>query len=76
MPRNITLRLDGRLIEKVRHIAVDHKTSVSAWIIDLVKHAVAEPDDFELARKRALKSMAQPVSIKATAPPREQSHER
>jgi hypothetical protein len=77
MPDKLTLRLDRKLIERVRRIAFDHKTSVSAWVADLVTRAVTELDDFEPARERALKMMAQPVPIKtAAALPREQAHVR
>lgn len=52
MNNNITLRLDARTLERIKHIAVDRNTSVSAWVGDLVTRAVDKLDGFELARAR------------------------
>lgn len=63
MSTNITLRLDEKTINRIRHIAVDRNTSVSAWVGELVTRAVDELDGFELARRRALRAMADPVVV-------------
>ena len=77
MTRNITLRLDEKILRRLRHLAVDRQTSVSAWVGELVTRAVEELDGFEPARKRALRDMARPVAVRS-APPldRDQAHER
>lgn len=77
MSTNITLRLDEKTISRIRHIAVDRHTSVSAWVGELVSRAVNELDGFELARKRALQAMAKPVPTQdAGTLTRDESHER
>jgi hypothetical protein len=77
MSTNITLRLDEKTLDRIRHLAVDRRTSVSAWVGDLVTRAVEELDGFEPARKRALHAMAKPVRIADAKPlAREQAHER
>lgn len=77
MTTNITLRLDEKTIDRVRHIAVDRHTSVSAWVGDLVAKAVDEIDGFEQVRTRALRAMAEPAPVHEAAPlARDEAHER
>ena len=77
MTANISLRLDEKTLRRLRHLAVDRQTSVSAWVGDLVTRAVEELDSFEPARKRALSAMANPVPVTSAAVlDREQAHDR
>jgi len=77
MSGNITLRLDEALLRRIRHLAVDRQTSVSAWVSELVSRAVTELDGFEASRQRALSAMRHPVSVRdASMLSREQAHER
>jgi hypothetical protein len=76
MSTNITLRLDEKTIRRIRHLAVDQQTSVSAWVGDLVTRTVAELDAFEPTRRRALRALKQPVPVKEGPLSREQAHER
>ena len=77
MSSNITLRLDAETISRIRHLAVDQNTSVSAWVRDLVREKVEELDGFDLARQRALRALEQPVEVAdASMLSREQAHER
>lgn len=76
MTTNITLRLDEKTLRRLRHIAVDQQTSVSAWVGNLVNRAVAELDSFEPARRRALQAMKQPVPVQEGPLSREQAHGR
>lgn len=77
MTANITLRLDQKTLDRVRHIAVDQRTSVSAWVSELVTRAVDELDGFNLARMQALRDMAEPVQVRdASMLGRADAHER
>lgn len=77
MSANITLRLDEKTLQRIKHLAVDRNTSVSAWVGELVTRAVQELDGFELARRQALASMATPVQVRdASMLERGQAHER
>lgn len=76
MTSNITLRLDEKTLRRIKHLAVDQQTSVSAWVSNLVTRAVAELDAFEPARRRALQAMKQPVPVQEGPLSREQAHER
>lgn len=76
MATNITLRLQEKTLRRIRHLAVDQNTSVSAWVSDLVTRAVDELDRFEPARRRALRAMTDPVPVREGSLSREQAHER
>lgn len=76
MSGNITLRLDEKTLRRIKHLAVDRHTSVSAWVGALVTRAVAELDGFEPARRRALDALDHPVPVKGGPLSREQAHER
>ncbi|MFA7665229.1 MAG: hypothetical protein WCY32_03830 [Burkholderiaceae bacterium] len=76
MTTNITLRLDEKTLRRIRHLAVDQQTSVSAWVGNLVTRTVAELDAFEPARRRALRALKQPVRVQGGPLSREQAHER
>ncbi|MFT3803938.1 MAG: hypothetical protein QM766_22320 [Burkholderiaceae bacterium] len=73
---NITLRLDEKTLRRIKHLAVDQQTSVSAWVSDLVTRTVAELDGFEPARRRALRALRQPVPVSEGPLDRDQVHER
>lgn len=76
MSNNITLRLDEKTLRRIKHLAVDRQTSVSAWVGELVTRAVAELDGFEPARQRALHALDHPVPVREGPLDREQAHER
>lgn len=76
MSNNITLRLDEKTLRRIKHLAVDRQTSVSAWVGELVTRAVAELDGFEPARRRALHALDHPVPVREGPLGREQAHER
>ena len=60
---DITLHLDEQTFEKTRQLPVDQRTSVSAWVSELVTRTVAERDSFEQARHRALEALHQPIAV-------------
>lgn len=74
---NITLRLERRTLQRLRHLAVDRNTSVSAWVSELVTQKMHELEGMELARSQALHAMSEPVPVADPAPlTRAQAHER
>lgn len=76
MTSNITLRLDEKTLKRIRHLAVDKGTSVSAWVGELVTRTVAELDGFDPARRRALQALKRPVPVREGPLSREEAHER
>jgi predicted transcriptional regulator len=76
MSTNITLRLDEKIVRRIKHLAVDKNTSVSAWVSELVTRAVEETDGFAWARERALRALKKPVPVAGPPLGRDQAHER
>lgn len=54
MKTNLTLKLDRDLLRKVRVIAAERETSISALVTEELEKAVRERDGYERAKKRAL----------------------
>lgn len=76
MHANITLRLDEKLLRRLRHIAVDRNTSLSAWVTEVLSRAADELDGFEPARRRALDLLQQPVPVASGPLTRDETHAR
>ncbi len=74
--RNITLKLDDKIISRVKHIAVDEDTSVSAWVSSLIESALKDRDAYEAARKGALEDLDNPVHLGGSPLNREDLHSR
>ena len=74
--KNITLKLDDKLISRVKHIAVDEDISVSAWVSGLIESALRDRDAFEEARKGALADLDQPLHLGGTPLNWEELHRR
>ncbi|MGB0955919.1 MAG: DUF6364 family protein [Panacagrimonas sp.] len=76
MTTNITLRLDEALLQKARHIAVDRRLSVSAWVAEVVAQAVDQQAEMSARKKTALRFLDQPFDIEDGPLSREQVYER
>lgn len=76
MSANITLRLDEKTLRRIKYLAVDRNTSVSAWVAEVVREALDELDGFEPARANALKALAAPVPVRDGPLSREDTHAR
>ena len=76
MSTNITLKLDERLIRRVRHIAVNQNTSVSAWVADVIEANLKDRDRNSRSRREALAALRQGFSLGGKPLSRERLHER
>lgn len=76
MTANITLRLDEKLLRRLRHIAVDRNLSLSAWVTEVLSRAADELDGFEPARRRALMALKDPVPVVSGPLTRDEAHVR
>lgn len=76
MTSDITLHLDEQTLEKVRQLAIDQRTSVSAWVSEPVSRTMAERGRFQQARRRALEAMHQPIAMQEGPLGRERAHKR
>jgi len=74
--KNITLKLDGALLDRIRHVAVDERTSVSAWVSTVVTRELNLRDSFENNRKFILNCLNKGLSLGGSTLSREESHER
>ena len=54
MKTNLTLKLDRDLIKKVRILAAEKETSISAVVAQQLEKAVRDRDSYEQAKRRAL----------------------
>jgi predicted transcriptional regulator len=57
MIENITLRIDGELLQKLQHLAVDKHLSLSSFVVGILEEKVARNENCETARARALKRL-------------------
>ncbi len=73
---NLTLRLDEKLLKRLRRIAVDRNTSLSAWVTEVLSRAADELDGFDLARRRALEALQNPAPVNSGPLTRDESHAR
>lgn len=74
--KNLTLKIDETLLNRVRHVAVDEEKSVSAWVSDLIKRSLHERDQYESQRRRALLDLEKPLSLGGEPIAREDLYER
>lgn len=76
MTKNITLRMDEQLLKDVKHIAVEHDMSVSAWITQVVAKEAKRDFCYEEAKAFALKAMEEAPAYGGKMPTRDEMHER
>lgn len=77
MKQNITLSLDQDLLRKVKHVAIERRTSLSALLVEHLEQIVAQDKEYERTLKKAVGVMKRGLKlggkIRAT---RDEWHER
>jgi predicted transcriptional regulator len=68
MKTNVTLKLDRNLLRKVRVLAAERDTSMSALMVEQLEKAVREHDGYEEAKRRALTRMKRATNLGYTPP--------
>ena len=76
MTKNITIRMDEQLLKDVKHLAVEHDMSVSAWIKQVVEQEAHKTMRYEEAKAFALKAMEEAPAYGGNIPTRDEMHER
>jgi predicted transcriptional regulator len=77
MKTNVTLKLDRNLLRKVRVLAAERDTSISALMAEQLEKAVQQRDGYEDAKLRALTRMKRASNLGYTPPAsRDELHER
>ncbi|ADI01056.1 MAG TPA: ribbon-helix-helix protein, CopG family [Syntrophothermus lipocalidus] len=61
--QNITLSLPKELLRRVKHLAVERDTSVSALLIEALEEAVLAGDEYDRARDRQLALMEKGLDL-------------
>ncbi len=61
--QNITLALPKPVLRKVKILAVERQTSVSALLTGLLEEIVERDDAYAAARERALARLTRPVNL-------------
>ncbi|PON11506.1 hypothetical protein C2W62_44455 [Candidatus Entotheonella serta] len=74
--KNITLKLDEQLINRIRYLAVDENQSVSAWVAALIQKSLNEADDYEQTRREAFDGLGTGFHLSGTPLRREAMHDR
>ena len=74
--KNITLKFDDAVLDRVRHVAVDEHMSVSAWVQSIINHEIEAKDLYEQDRKAALMVLKEGLPLGGNPLTREQTHER
>jgi hypothetical protein len=74
---NITLKLDAALLRKVRILAAEQGTSISAMLAARLEEIVLQRKSYDQARRRALARLERGLDIEWTRPgSRDELHER
>ena len=76
MSKNITLKLDEKLVTRVRHIAVSQETSVSAWVAGLIEDSLRDLDRNVRHRREALQILERGFSLGGEPLKRKELHDR
>jgi hypothetical protein len=61
--QNITLAVPKPVLRKVKILAVERQTSVSALLTSLLEEIVGREDAYAAARERALARLTRPVNL-------------
>jgi hypothetical protein len=74
---NITLKIDARLLKKIKVLAAEQDTSISALMTGLLEEKVKRDSEYENAKERALTRLREGYDLGFTPPTsRDELHER
>ena len=76
MTRNITLRMDEKLLKEIKHVAVEEDLSVSAWITRLARQAIHQDIRYEESKAFAIEAMDKAGKYGGKIYSRDELHER
>lgn len=73
---NVTIKLDKDLLRKIRILAAERDTSISALVADAIEKQSTQSGHYEAAMQRALALMEKGIPFEGPMLTREQMHER
>jgi hypothetical protein len=74
MSTNVTLRMDEKLIQKIKHRAVDDRMSLSAWIATVLRRTVETERSSTSVCERAIGRLERGYSLGGKPLSREEAH--
>lgn len=57
MQKNVTLSIEEGILRKLKHLAVEMDQSLSQWVTHVLEKIIVSQDDYQKAKKRALKRL-------------------
>ena len=76
MAKNITLKLDERLLKKGRMAALERGCSMSEWVAELIENGLKDASSMERRRARALSFLDQGFKLGGKPLSRDEIYER
>jgi hypothetical protein len=76
MSVNVTLRMDEKLLTRLRHKAVDARMSFSAWAVSVLQKTLENQEEKRVGRKAALARLRTGFSLGGKPLTRNESHAR
>ena len=76
MRQNLTVSLDKQLIRKLRVIAAEQSTSISGLLSDELRRLVERAEQYDNAKRRALKSLETGLHLGGKPATRDELHDR
>jgi hypothetical protein len=76
MTKNITLRMNEKDLKQLKHIAVEHDMSVSAWITKAALEAAEKEGLYEQRKQAAWRVMDTPLHLGGETFDRESCYDR
>jgi len=76
MRQNLTVSLDKYLIQKLRVIAAERSTSISSLLSDELRRIVERAEQYNNAKRRALKSLETGLHLGGKPATRDEFHDR
>lgn len=76
MTRNVTIRMDEELLQKVRRRAADKHMAASHWMVKVLNDAAETESGHKAARQRALHRLDKGFHLGGSPFTREETHAR
>ena len=76
MRQNLTVSLDKQLVQKLRVIAAERSTSISGLLSDELRRLVERAEQYDNAKRRALKSLETGLHLGGKPATRDELHDR
>ena len=72
--QNVTLKIDASLVQRVKVVAAENGTSISAFLAARLEELVGEDAAYQDARRKAVRRMARGLHLDASALTRQHLH--